>query len=142
VPGEGDIGRDIAANLRVIFGLIGNQPQLRHKLQRPCGTGDGQIAGFRLGGQSALDGQIGDGALDAVGQRVIVETQSLEKGINARRRNSGGIRDAYPANVNATWMEKSKRDVKPSAFAISLRQNGSVFFSPSRGVNVGFGFFT
>jgi hypothetical protein len=30
-------------------------------------------------------------------------------------------------------MEKSKRDVKPSAFAISLRQNGSVFL-PSRGV--------
>jgi hypothetical protein len=24
-------------------------------------------------------------------------------------------------------MEKSKRDVKPSAFAISLRQNGSLF---------------
>ena len=38
---EGDISRDIAANLGVVFGLVGNQPQLRHKLQRPCGAGDG-----------------------------------------------------------------------------------------------------
>jgi hypothetical protein len=36
---------------------------------------------------------------------------------------------------------KIKTDVKPSAFAISLRQNGSVF-CPSRGVNTGFGFLT
>lgn len=79
---EGDIGRDIAANLRVILGLIGNQPQLRHKRQRPRGAGDGQIAAFRLGGETALDGQIGDGALNAVGQRVIVETQPLEQGID------------------------------------------------------------
>lgn len=43
---EGDIGRDVAANLRVILGLVGNQPQLRYKLQRPRGTGDGQIATF------------------------------------------------------------------------------------------------
>ncbi|QUI98171.1 hypothetical protein KCP76_26065 (plasmid) [Salmonella enterica subsp. enterica serovar Weltevreden] len=25
------------------IGLVGNQPQLCHKLQRPCGTGDGQV---------------------------------------------------------------------------------------------------
>ncbi|CNU01173.1 Uncharacterised protein [Salmonella enterica subsp. enterica serovar Bovismorbificans] len=43
---EGDIGRDVAANLRIILGLVGNQPQLCHKLQRPCGAGDGQIATF------------------------------------------------------------------------------------------------
>jgi hypothetical protein len=35
-------------------------------------------------------------------------------------------------------MEKSKRDVKPSAFAISLRQNGRVFSFSRRENRFGF----
>ena len=38
--GEGDIGRDVTADLRVIFRLIGDESQLRQKLQRPGGTAD------------------------------------------------------------------------------------------------------
>lgn len=72
---ERDIGRNVAANKRVIFRLVGNQPQLSQGGQGTGGSGDGEYSGIRLRRQSALNGQCGDGALDAIGQRVIVKTQ-------------------------------------------------------------------
>ena len=46
--------------------------------------------------QSALNGQRGDGALHAVGQRVIVETQPLQQRINRLAASTGGIRRGRP----------------------------------------------
>jgi hypothetical protein len=48
----------------------------------------------------------------------------------------------FTQRANERHMDgKVKTGREASAFAISLRQNGRVFF-PSRGVNTGFGFLT